>query len=176
MKTVMTLAMCAGICLMAACGKQAERPSAAPSIATPRAFVAVEPAGKPTPIPEVRKTAKPGDEVLLKGRVMGVRDPFVEGRAVFVLGDNDSITPCNEMGSEDHCPLPWDACCDPIEARTAGTATIQLLGDGGNVLPHGLKGVGGLKELSSVTVSGVVAPMATAEALMINATAVYVAE
>lgn len=173
MKRVMTAVMMGSMCLVAACGKQAAEPQTAPAVATPAVFVAAEPTGTPTPIPEARKTIKPGDKVLLKGRVMGVRNPFVDGRAVFVLGDNDTLTPCNER-EDDHCPRPWDACCDPIEVRAAGTATIQVLGDGGKVLSHGLKGVGELKELSSVTVSGVVAPMATAEAFVVNATAVYV--
>ena len=174
MRKMMMLTALAGISLLVGCGKQTEQQKAAPPAAPPAAFVTAEPAGTPTPIPEARTTVKPGDTVLLKGRVMGVHHPFVEGRAVFVLGDNDTITPCNERG-DSQCSAPWDACCDPIAVRAAATATIQLLGDGGNVLPHGLKGVGGLKELSSVTVSGVVAPMSTPEALVINATAVYVA-
>jgi len=173
MKKLMTLMMVAGVGLLAGCGQNAEEPKAAPAVPPPAAFVAAEPTGTPTPIPEARKTFSPGDEVLLKGRVMGVSDPFVKGRAVFVLGDTGTLTPCNE-NEDDHCSKPWDTCCDPAEVRAAGTATIQVLGDSGKVLAHGLKGVGGLKELSTVTVSGVVAPMATAEAFVINATAVYV--
>ncbi len=174
MKKLMTLMMVAGVGLLAGCSQNVEQSNVAPAVTPPAAFVAAEPTGTPTPIPEARKTLKPGDEVLLKGRVMGVSAPFVEGRAVFVLGDTGTLTPCNER-EDDHCSKPWDTCCDPADIRAAGTATIQVLGDGGKVLAHGLKGVGGLKELSTVAVSGVVAPMATPEAFVINATAIYVA-
>lgn len=172
MKTLMMITMATAIVLVAACGK---KESAVP-VTTPAAFVNVEPEGIPIPIPEARKTLKPGDEVLLQGRVMGVRNPFVNGRAVFVLGDNETITPCTEMGEEDHCRTPWDACCDLVEVRASGTASIQVLDEDGKVLTHGLKGVNGLRELSRVTVKGVVAPMASAEAFVVNAKALYVAE
>jgi hypothetical protein len=56
----------------------------------------------------------------------------------------------------------------------SGTATIQILDDDGQVLAQGLKGVGGLQELSRVVVSGTVAPQATAEAMIVNAQAIYV--
>jgi len=158
--------------LIVGCSDKTEKPATAVA-PPPDAFVTVPLTGTPTPIPRARKEFKPGDEVLLKGAVMGVLKPFVDGRAVFVLGDEGTITPCNAM-DDDHCSTPWDACCDPKEVKAAGTATIQVLGDNGKVLAHGLKGVGGLKELSVVTVRGVVAPMSSAEAFVVNATAIHV--
>jgi len=159
--------------LVVGCSDKTEKPATAVA-PTPEVFVTVPLTGTPAPIPQARKEFKPGDEVLLKGLVMGVLKPFVDGRAVFVLGDEVSITPCNAM-DEDHCRTPWDACCDPQEVRAAGTATIQVLGDDGKVLAHGLKGVGGLRELSRVTVRGIVAPMSSAQAFVVNATAIHVA-
>jgi hypothetical protein len=50
-----------------------------------------------------------------------------------------------------------------------------LIGTDGKVLPIGLKGVSGLKELSKVTVKGTVAPGSTAEAFVVIASAVFVA-
>lgn len=170
MRALMTVTVVVSVALVAACAR--EEPVV--PVSAPAVFVDVEPEGVPVPIPEARKMFKPGDEVLVNGRVMGVRNPFVEGRAVFVLGDNDTLTPCNEKGEDDHCPIPWDTCCDPLDVRTSGTATIQVLDDNGQVLSQGLKGANGLKELSRVTVSGVVAPMASAEAFVINAKAIYV--
>ncbi|AKJ64814.1 hypothetical protein [Kiritimatiella glycovorans] len=153
------------------CGKKAEQGSVEP-VAVPKAFVSEEPAGEPTPIPEARKLP-PGTDVLLKGLVMGVRSPFVEGRALFILGDEATITPCNAK-DDDHCSMPWDACCDPLEVRAAGTAAIQVLDDTGEVLEQGLKGVNGLKELSRVTVAGAVAPHSTTNAFVVNAASLYV--
>ncbi len=162
------------VCLLAGfvvgCGpKTAEQ---ALSTRTPPQFVDMAPKGEATPIPEARNLA-PGAEVILKGCVMGVHEPFVKERALFILGDESTITPCNAMG-DDHCPVPWDACCDPAAVRSAGTASIQLLGEDGKVLPIGLKGVGGLKELSKVTVAGSVAPGSSADAFIVTASAVFV--
>ncbi len=168
---IATMVLCG---LIAGCGGKTEKPTAV-VVPTPDVFVATEPAGTPAPIPQARKELKAGDEVVLKGLVMGVMTPFVDGRAVFVLGDEGTITPCNAR-DDDHCPTPWDVCCDSPEAKVAGTATIQVLGEDGKVLALGLKGVGGLKELSRVTVRGVVAPMSSAQAFVVNATAIHVAK
>jgi len=164
------LAVCVLAALVVGCGQKT--PEQAASVPLPPQFVNAAPEGEATPIPEARKL-EPGTEVVLKGRVMGVREPFAKERALFVLGDEGTITPCNAV-AEDHCPTPWDACCDPVAVRSAGSASIQLLGDNGNVLPIGLKGVGGLQELSKVTVAGKVAPGSMAEAFVVTASAVFV--
>jgi len=156
--------------LTVGCGRKAAEQAA--SIPPPPQFVNMALEAEAKPIPEARKLA-PGTKVVLKGRVMGVREPFAKERALFVLGDEGTITPCNAM-ADDHCPMPWDACCDPVAIRSVGTASIELLGEDGRVLPIGLKGVGGLKELSKVTVAGNVAPGSTAEAFVVIASAVFV--
>jgi hypothetical protein len=166
--TVLVLAL-----LVVGCGQKT--PEQAATVPPPPQFVNVAPEGAATPIPEARKL-EPGTDVVLTGRVMGIREPFVADRALFVLGDNDTITPCSEMGDDDHCAIPWDACCDPVAVRAAGTASIQLMGDNGKVLPIGLKGVNGLKELSKVTVAGTVAPGSTADAFVVIASAVFVGQ
>lgn len=161
--------------LMAGCGSRQEAAPEPPEMATPDAFVSEVPSGVATPIPEARTQRKPGDEVLLTGLVMGVRKPFVEGRGMFVLGDEGTLTHCNAMDDAGHCSTPWDTCCDSPGDRAKGTASIQVLDEGGNVLAHGLKGVGGLQELSRVTVLGTVADTSTAEAFIVNAVGIHVA-
>lgn len=128
----------------------------------------------PVAIHLIRSTAKPGDEVTVSGRIMGRSQPFVDGRAAFILGDPAKLTPCNER-PDDECKTPWDNCCDSKEARQEGTATIQITGPDGRVLNQSLKGVHGLSELATVTLTGKVAPNSTAEALVINATLIHVA-
>jgi len=152
----------------AGCGKRAEQAAAEPA-SVPEAFVSEKPAGEPIPIPEAR-ALESGTDVVLQGRVMGVRAPFVDGRAVFVLGDTGTINPC----TDDHCSIPWDACCDPPDVRAAGTVTIQVLDEGGEVLAQSVKGLHGLKELSRVTVAGTVAQNSSAESFVVNATSLYV--
>lgn len=161
--------------LVAACGRQSEpvAPPEAPAADWTEVFAAEMLTGTPTAIPTVRNQAKPGDEVLLEGKIMGVPQPFVEGRAVFVLGDDATITSCDEM-ADDHCTTPWDACCDPKDVRHQGTATIQVVDADGQLVRQGLKGVHGLKELSSVRISGVIADTSKPEAMIVNATKIYV--
>lgn len=130
--------------------------------------------GTPVPIPVARKQHQPGDTVLVDGKIMGVLHPFVEGRAVFVLGDDDTLTSCDEMGKDDHCPTPWDACCDSKEVLREGVATIQFADHEGKVIRQGLKGVHGLRELSHVRVSGTLAPGSSSEAMIINADKIVV--
>jgi len=155
------------IAIAVGCSRKAEQKPAKP-IEVPKAFVGQKPSGEPVPIPRAR-ALKVGSEVVLQGRVMGVKDPFVEGRSVFVLGDTGTIKPC-----PDRCAKPWDACCAPAEVRAKGTVTIQVLDAEGGVLARGIKGVNGLKELSVVTVAGTVAPNSSKEAFVVNAKSVYV--
>ncbi len=159
------IAMMAAAALVG-CGKKPESP--APATTVPAAFVSAKPAGEPTPIAKAREM-KPGTEIVLSGQVMGVKEPFVKGLGVFIIGDPELIAVCT-----DHCPTPWDACCDPIDVRVKATATIQLLGDNGAVLAQDIEGVGGLNKLSMVTVAGKVAQNSSAAAFVVNADAVYV--
>lgn len=131
--------------------------------------------GKPQAIHLVRTTAKPGETVTLSGRVMGNESPFVEGRAAFILGDPEVLTPCNE-NPDDPCETPWDVCCDTPEDKKRGTATIQVVDADGRVLKEGLEGVAGIGKLSKLTVTGEVAEGSNEEVLVLNATAIDVEE
>ncbi len=121
-----------------------------------------------------RTSAKPGEEIVIHGLIMGREKVFVDGRASFLLGDRDKLTPCNTIPG-DKCETPWDACCDSKEAKLEGIASIQITDAEGRVLSGGLKGVKGLKELSDVTVSGTVDQSSTAENLVVNAKVIHVA-
>jgi hypothetical protein len=125
------------------------------------------------PIHVARTTVKPGDEIVLSGRVMGREKVFVDGRASFVLGDPQKLTPCNEM-PDDNCTTPWDACCDTKELKREGLASIQILGEDGRVLSGNLKGTKGITELSKVTIRGTVAENSTEDNLVVNATVIHV--
>jgi len=167
--TMMTLLAAAG--LLAGCGDKNE--TALETKEATKEFVATAPKGTPVPIPEARTQFKAGDEVLLTGLVMGTPHPFVEGRAVFVLGDEGILTPCDKRPG-DTCPMPWDVCCDSPEAKAVGTATIQIPGEDGKPLQTGARGMDGLKELSRVTVAGIVDERSSPEAFVVNATAIHV--
>ena len=160
--------------LFTSCKQETKETAASPTIPLGQYFATTAPAN-PQPIHQIRTTAKPGDEITVSGLVMGREKPFVDGRAAFILGDPTKLTPCNKM-PDDHCKTPWDACCDSPELKKEGTATIQIVGSDNRVLKQSLKGEHGLKELSAVTLTGTVDKASTPEALIINATAMHVAE
>jgi hypothetical protein len=129
-----------------------------------------------SPIHLARTTVQPGDVIVVKGQIMGAAEPFVEGRAAFILGDREKLTPCNEMAEEDHCKTPWDACCDAKEDFRDGTATIQIVGPDGRPHKQGLEGVEGLKKLSKILVKGRVAEQSGTNNFVINASEIQVVE
>ena len=128
---------------------------------------------QPVPIPELRRTAQPGDEVIFEAKVMGTKTPFVENRALFVVGDEGTLTSC-DIHHADSCETPWDNCCDTPDALRAGTASIQVVDDDGNVLRHGIKGIAGLRELRRLRIAGTVAADATEAAFIINAKTIQI--
>ena len=170
----------AAVCLFASC-KEKSTPAATANPGAPAAvpgaevaaILAAAPAGEAKAIHVIRTTAKPGDEITLSGRIMGNSTPFVEGRAAFILGDPELLTPCNEIPG-DSCETPWDCCCDTKEDKKSGIATIQITGPDGRVLKDGLEGVGGLVNLATVTVTGKVAEGSSSDSLVVNATAIRV--
>jgi len=163
--------------LLAGCGDPETAadpgPGSAPATsALDAVFVDAAPVGAKA-IHIARTDAKPGDEIVVAGEVMGTLEPFVTGRAAFVLGDPEKLTPCNKR-ENDGCETPWDACCDTKEDKLIGTATVQVVGDDKRVLKTGIEGVYGLEKLSSVVVKGTVAEGSGPDALVINASAIHV--
>ncbi len=136
---------------------------------------ATDPSGKAVAIHIARASAKPGQTITLKGRVMGNIKPFVEGRSIFILGDTETLKACSDNPG-DACETPWDNCCDSPEAIKQGTATIQIVDAKGKVLKEGIENVNGLQKLSYVTVSGTVAPGSSPQLLLLNADAIKVEE
>jgi hypothetical protein len=173
MKTKYLLAL--AVLALASCGKKETTAAVetAPPVAAFDSHFTDQPIADPQAIHVARTTAKPGDEIVIKGLIMGREKVFVDGRASFLLGDREKLTPCNEKGGDD-CQTPWDCCCDSKEAKLEGIASIQITDAEGRVLTGGLKGVKGLKELSAVTVSGTVDQSSTPESLVVNAKVIHV--
>src|SRR5687767_4576290 len=136
--------------MLASCKKGEAVTTTAPASSAPSAelskVLANPPAGQAQAIHTVRTTSKPGDEITISGKIMGADSPFVAGRAAFILGDPELLTPCNEMPG-DTCETPWDVCCETSDEKKQGTATIQVVGSDGRVLKENLEGTGGLAKL-----------------------------
>ncbi len=175
MKTRTTCLLLATAVLLVSCDKKSAPPAAGVSASGPSpelaTVLAASPKGEAASIAAIRTTAKPGDEITVSGRIMGSKKPFVDGRAAFILGDPDVLTACNEVPG-DECESPWDACCDSPEDKKRATATIQIVDANGRVLKEPIEGVGGLQNLSKVTVTGKVAEGSSADLLIVNASAI----
>ena len=185
--TMNTMTMAAAALLLAGiagCGEKAPPPvktgAGEPGVAAPAAaaslpegrFLKAKPAGG-VPGGALKQTAKEGDAVVLRGRIGGNGSPFVGGRAVMTLAD-PKLVPCSEMPMKDSCELPWDYCCEDRGVLTAHTATVEVDGPDGRPLRTDLKGAGGLAELKTVTVVGVVAPRPDPAVLIVRATGIFV--
>lgn len=172
---VVTLALIAAGCTGEKGTTTVTPPGAASAGSLPEgALLAAAPAGA-KPLPEVKKSAQKGDTVVFTARIGGRHEPFVKSRAVMVVID-PAIPSCSDMGEDDHCPTPWDYCCEAPEAITAGTATVQFVGADGKPLPVELQGQGGLAPLATITVTGVVAEKDDSGLFIVNATGIHVAK
>lgn len=127
------------------------------------------------PVKVAREQLKPGDEATVFGQIGGVVQPFFDGYAGFVLGDTDIVF-CNELGDDDHCATPWDACCEETDKLKASRASVQFVDASGQILTGNMEGFAGLAGLSEVVVEGTVAEGSTPENLIIEARSIYVAE
>lgn len=173
----------AATCLLASCEKKetatsnttltTEPASAEAPSSELQAVLDAVPTGEVQEIHVIRSKVKPGDLITVSGKIMGSAKPFVDHRAAFTIADPAIITACNEIPGDD-CETPWDACCDTKEQKLIGLASVQILGSDGRVLKQGLEGIGGLKNLSNITVTGNVAEGSTADSLLINAIAIRV--
>ena len=137
------------------------------------ALVLEEEPAKATDIADLRVSAKPGDQVTFAGDILGSMNVFMEGRAVMILGDPKKLTACSLI-PDDMCETPWDVCCDDPEVIKASIVTVQAVDEAGKPLKEGFKGVNGIKELSSLVVTGEVAEGSTADNMLVNATGIFV--
>lgn len=171
-QTISILLALSGAFLLSACGP-AERET--PAASTPEAVERLRLAAKPAnalSVMEARDRLSPGDRVVIEGQIGGAVDPFFDGFAGFVLADQ-AILFCDEMGGEDHCATPWDACCEDPDKLKAGRVSVQMVDAEGNPVEGGLGSTDALSGLDYVIVSGTVAETSTPENMIIDAQGYY---
>ncbi|HUF63893.1 MAG TPA: hypothetical protein VMN36_17575 [Verrucomicrobiales bacterium] len=160
---------------LAGCTPESATPGS-PAISVPPSLEAVFTSTAPpgaVSIAEARRNPQPGEPIVLFGKVMGVREPFVAERAVMVIGDDDVLASCDESG-EDPCKTPWDCCCEDKTLIRNHIVTVQALDSSGSVIQHTLEDLHGLDKLSRVVVSGVIGEGSSPETLIVNASAIHV--
>jgi hypothetical protein len=154
-------------------GQKPEAAASAPGAeALPAGLIVTAAPADPKGVAEVRKTAADGDQVVVRGRIAGQEDPFTEGRAQFQLVDA-GVKSCAEMEG-DNCPTPWDMCCESPKDVAANSLTVQIVNSDGRPIKAELKGVGGMKPLSEVSVKGTLRKSADGKAFTVEAKELYV--
>ena len=133
----------------------------------PKDFITSQNLGDSFTVDEAKKRANTGEIIIINGFIGGRREPFTEGRASFILGD-DSIKTCDEIDS-DHCPTPWDACCEDRKKILSSTISIQVIDENANLLKGTLKGVKGLQPGRKIKVLGTIDSRSIPSAMLVNA-------
>ena len=146
--------------------------SAAPVTALPAGLIVTEVPAAAQDVTAVKRDAKDGDAVVIRGKVGGAEEPMAKNRAIMTVLD-PSVPTCDTMPGET-CKTPWDACCEPSDKIAANSATVQVVDASGKPLAATLENVAGLKPLSKVTVSGVARRPAGSDVLIVEANKIHV--
>jgi hypothetical protein len=153
------------------CGdRSADSQDATPQAALPANLIVTIAPADALGIPAAKQAAKTGEPIVISGKVAGTEQPLAANRAMMTLLD-PSVQTCDTM-DDMACKTPWDACCEPIEVRTAKSATVQVVDADGKPLRTTLKGVGGIEPLKEVVVTGIARP--SGDALVVEAKHIYV--
>jgi len=177
-RSIGSLALCLAAALaLTACEAKIETSTpaeqSAPTVALPDGLALSAAPANTTTVAKAKADAKGGDTIVIRGRVGGLVDPFVAGRAVLTLADDDAMAACDEKEG-DGCPNPWDYCCETPETISGNTLTVQVVGEDGRPLKTDLAGFGGLKPGSLLVVQGTVAERSDPKVLIVNATGIFV--
>jgi hypothetical protein len=138
----------------------------------PAELFASDDPGEARGVGELKADESATGEVVVRGRIGGRVDPFLDDAAVFFLADT-SMKTCDEL-HEDGCPTPWDYCCEPKDSLMAKLATVQVLGADGKPLKVDIKGTHGLDPATFVKIVGDVMERPNTSMLVINARRIYV--
>jgi hypothetical protein len=100
---------------------------------------------------EARKTAANGDPIVVVGRIGGAKDPWIEGRAAFMLLDASMMIVADGTESNDG-EICMDECC--ATERAGSTTLVKIIDDGGKVLGVDARQLFGVNADDMVVVSG----------------------
>ena len=135
-------------------------------------FLAAEPKDA-KPVEDAKKGSAAGQPVVIRGRIGGSGEPFVENRAMFTIM-GPGLKACSDNPG-DECKTPWDYCCEQSDDIAAHMATVRIAGPDGAPLKTSVKGEHGLKELSDVIIVGKIA-QAEGSVLVVDASGIFIAK
>jgi hypothetical protein len=151
----------------------ADAPPAASAPAIPdSAFLAARPEGAAESLRELKQGTKAGDEVVFVARIGGRSEPFVKGRAIFLVADA-GLKPCvTEEGN--CCETPWDYCCETPEDLLKNVATVRFVDAAGDPIKASAQDHKGLIGLKTVVVRGTVKEADASGYFVVDAAGVWV--
>ena len=170
-----SVTLLSALCLsLTGCGQNNEKTEeATPTTAAipSTVFMTDKPSNAPM-LREVKAGSQVGDKVVFEARVGGRMEPFVEGMAIFLTADPRLLS-CDQRPG-DHCPVPWDYCCEDMDALKAGTATIQIIDPNGAPFPMTAEGQGGIEPLKTVVIEGTVTEKDANGVFVVNTSSIWV--
>lgn len=131
---------------LSGCGSSEADQSEVWPVLSERFHSATEPA-QANSVASLREGGESGADVVVMGRVRDISE-----RSAFTLADM-ALVSCAAMEMPDHCPTPWDYCCEDPAALKSGTLMVELL-ENGSPVKETAQGFHGLDHLSEVVVTG----------------------
>ena len=128
------------------CGASISVPTAS-SKADSNLILNTEPSGAKDVL-DIREKAKDLDPVVVLGRVGGGVQPWIEGRAAFIIVDERVVPSCKD----EHCDANCKQCAQEL---ASATTMIKFVDSQGKVLPVDSRELLGIKEQQTVVVRGV---------------------
>ncbi len=171
MRQKLTTWMLLLLVLLAGCNSQtADRSGdSTMSVDASQWLLSAEPAGARDVI-AVRESATNNEEIVIRGRIGGSANPWIEGRAAFSIVD-PALKACNQIEG-DTCSQPWDYCCETAMLPTA-TALVKFTDDRGTLINVDARELLQLTELQTVVIRGT-AQRDDADNLTVLAQKIYV--
>lgn len=100
---------------------------------------------------EARKSAKNGEPIVIVGRIGGATNPWIDGRAAFMLLDASMVLVANGTENSEG-EICMDECC--AAERTGSTTLVKVVDDGGKVLAVDARKLLGVAANDMVVVRG----------------------
>lgn len=138
-----------------------------------KAIMSATPIADAQDIRQVQAGASKGDTVVVRGYIGGRKKPLAESLAVATLIDINVPLRCGVVAG-DHCPTPWDYCCETRDSLLAATASVQVLGPDGRPVQATLAGVAGIQPFGQIVVRGVVRDVEAGNRLVLDAERIHV--
>lgn len=150
-RAVLLLLVSGSIGLLGCGGDASEPESQAPvNVDGGRYLLTEEPNGA-VGVLAARESSEDGAPLVLVGRIGGVANPWIEGRAAFTLMD-PSLTVVEQGAGDDAGEVCLDDCC--AAERAESTTLVKFVDEDGQVVPVDSRRLLGVKEEDMVVIQG----------------------